>query len=37
MDGFKLFTFYGFKVKINLSWLIIVVLLTWTLAQGYFP
>jgi Zn-dependent protease/predicted transcriptional regulator len=32
-----LFTIYGFKVKVDISWLAIAVLLTWTLAMGYFP
>jgi len=28
---------FGFQVKIDLSWLILGVLITWTLAQGVFP
>jgi hypothetical protein len=27
----------GFEVKIDLSWIFIALLLTWSLAQGYFP
>lgn len=33
----KLFELLGFEVKIDISWLIIAVLITWTLAQGVFP
>jgi len=28
---------FGFEVKIDLSWLILGLLITWTLAQGFFP
>jgi Zn-dependent protease/CBS domain-containing protein len=34
---FKLFTLSGFNVYIDLSWLIIAVLITWSLAKGIFP
>lgn len=30
-------TFAGIKIGIDISWLFIAVLLTWTLAVGYFP
>jgi Zn-dependent protease/predicted transcriptional regulator len=33
----KLFTILGFEVRIDLSWIIIAVLVTWTLAAGVFP
>jgi Zn-dependent protease/predicted transcriptional regulator len=33
----KLFTLLGFEVKIDASWLVIAVLVTWSLAQGAFP
>ncbi len=33
----KLFKLLGFQVKIDFSWLILAVLVTWSLAQGYFP
>lgn len=33
----RLFKLFGFEVKIDLSWLILAVLITWTLAQGWFP
>ena len=32
-----LFKLLGFQVRIDLSWLILVVLITWSLAHGYFP
>jgi Zn-dependent protease/CBS domain-containing protein len=35
--SFKLFTLFGFDVKIDWSWIVIAVLITWSLAQGYFP
>jgi Zn-dependent protease len=35
--SFKLFTLFGFEVKIDLSWIIIAVLVTWSLAAGFFP
>jgi len=31
-----LFELLGFKVRINASWIVIAVLLTWSLATGYF-
>jgi Zn-dependent protease len=33
----KLFTLAGFTVWIDASWLILAVLVTWTLAEGIFP
>lgn len=33
----KLFSLLGFDVNIDLSWLILAILITWTLAQGVFP
>ncbi len=32
-----MFTILGFEVRIDLSWIIIAVLVTWTLAAGVFP
>ncbi len=32
-----LFTIFGFKVGIDLSWLLLAVLVTWSLAEGLFP
>ena len=34
---FRLFKLLGFQVQIDVSWLIIAVLVTWTLAVGVFP
>ena len=33
----KMFKLSGFEVKIDLSWLVIAVLVTWSLAKGAFP
>ncbi len=33
----KLFKLFGFEVRLDLSWLIIAVLVTWSLAAGLFP
>jgi Zn-dependent protease/CBS domain-containing protein len=33
----ELFRLFGFSVKVDLSWLVIAVLVTWSLAAGYFP
>lgn len=35
--GFKLFDIMGFRVSADWSWLFIAVLLSWSLASGYFP
>jgi hypothetical protein len=32
-----LFTIFGFKIRIDLSWMILAILITWSLAQGAFP
>lgn len=32
-----LFSLFGFKVKLDLSWLIMAVLVAWSLAAGVFP
>ncbi len=34
---FKLFSLLGFEVRIDLSWLILGFLITWSLARGLFP
>jgi Zn-dependent protease len=34
---FTIFKLLGFEVKIDLSWLILAVLVTWSLAVGFFP
>ena len=33
----KLFNLFGFEVRIDLSWIVIAVLITWSLAAGFFP
>jgi Zn-dependent protease/CBS domain-containing protein len=33
----KLFRLFGFRVSIDLSWVIVAVLVTWSLAEGVFP
>lgn len=35
--GMTLVTLFGFKVKIDLSWLVLGLLITWSLATGLFP
>ena len=36
-ERFVLFKILGFKVQIDASWLILAVLVTWSLATGVFP
>lgn len=33
----KLFEILGFSVKLDASWIILALLITWSLAKGYFP
>lgn len=33
----KLFSLLGFDVKVDLSWLILFMLITWSLRSGFFP
>ncbi len=33
----KLTTVFGIEIKVNVSWVFIAALLSWALAQGYFP
>ncbi len=35
--SYKIFRLFGFEVNINPSWFIIAVLITWSLAKGFFP
>jgi Zn-dependent protease/predicted transcriptional regulator len=35
--GLRLFTVFGFEIKVDPSWLIIAVLVVWSLAVGFFP
>ena len=32
-----LFKLLGFEIKVDLSWLILAALITWSLASGLFP
>ena len=32
-----LFELFGFKVHVDISWVLLAVLVTWSLAAGYFP
>lgn len=32
-----LFTLLGFEVRVDLSWILLAILITWTLAAGVFP
>lgn len=32
-----LFTLFGFKVRLDMSWILIAALIVWTLGGGYFP
>ena len=32
-----LFELFGFKVQVDASWLFLALLVTWSLAEGYFP
>jgi len=33
----RLFNIFGFEIKIDISWLILAALVTWSLASGLFP
>lgn len=35
--SYRLFRIFGFEVKLNLTWLLLALLITWTLAAGLFP
>ena len=35
--SYTLFRLMGFKVQVDASWLVLALLVTWTLAAGYFP
>lgn len=35
--SYKLFKLLGFNVQVDASWLILALLVTWTLGAGYFP
>ncbi len=33
----SLFTVFGFEIKVDISWLLLAALITWSLASGLFP
>jgi Zn-dependent protease/predicted transcriptional regulator len=37
LHGFRLFTLFGFEVKLDLSWLLLALLISWSLGAGWFP
>ena len=37
LKGYRLFRIFGFDVKLNVTWLLLALLITWTLAAGLFP
>lgn len=34
---YRLFSLFGFQVKVDLSWLLLALLISWSLAAGLFP
>jgi Zn-dependent protease len=34
---FRLFSLFGFEVKLDLSWLLLALLISWSLGAGMFP
>jgi Zn-dependent protease/CBS domain-containing protein len=36
-NSITLFRLFGFEVKVDLSWVVLAVLITWSLARGVFP
>ncbi|MFU8897200.1 MAG: site-2 protease family protein [Gammaproteobacteria bacterium] len=36
-ESFRLFRIIGFDVRANVSWLFLALLVTWSLAEGFFP
>ena len=35
--GIRLFSLFGFEVKLDLSWLLLALLISWSLGAGWFP
>jgi Zn-dependent protease len=35
--GVQLFKLFGFAVRVDVSWIVIALLVTWSLARGFFP
>ena len=36
-NNITLFNIFGFEIRINISWIIIAFLITWSLSTGFFP
>lgn len=36
-DGLYLFKLFGFEIRLDWTWIFLAILITWTLADGYFP
>jgi Zn-dependent protease/CBS domain-containing protein len=34
---YRLFSIFGFEIKLDASWFVLAFLITWTLGMGYFP
>lgn len=37
IKGYRLFRIFGFDIKLNLTWLLLALLITWSLGAGLFP
>jgi len=37
MDGFKVGSIFGFEIRIDMSWFVILLLILWSFSQGVFP
>lgn len=35
--SFKIFSIFGFDIKIDASWVFVAIFVTWSLGKGYFP
>jgi hypothetical protein len=35
--GIPFFKLFGFEVRIDVSWIILAILITWSVATGFFP
>jgi len=36
-SGIHLFSLFGFEVRLDWTWIFLAILITWTLATGYYP
>lgn len=36
-QSFPLFTLFGFRIRVDLSWFVLAALITWSLATDFFP